>query len=103
LFNELNKESAMALARNRWLLAAALLIRSFAAAAGSTPDAPADRFAKLKADYDADLKAVTKPITDPKTGQVVRNEITGEIPPDKYLPRLLELGKSADEPTAVAA
>ena len=91
--------------RTWWLFAplAVLLTWLPPASSGEAPDTPAARFAKLKAGYDADLKAVTRTIRDPKTGQVERYEITGQVSPDKYLPPLLELGQSPDEETAVAA
>src|SRR4051812_39039712 len=72
-------------------------------AAATEPDTPAARFAKLKAEYDADEKAATTPIKDAKTGQVVEYRIHWTVPSAKYLPRLIELGKGEDEATAFDA
>jgi thiol-disulfide isomerase/thioredoxin len=66
-------------------------------------DTPAARFARIKAEYDADYKASLIEMKDPRTGQVVGYRQEKIVPVDKYVPRLLELGKSTDEATAVAA
>jgi thiol-disulfide isomerase/thioredoxin len=88
------------------LLTVALVVApgpSSPASAGDPPaDTPAARFAKLKADYDADYKAAVTEVKDPKTGQVVGFQ-QKPIPTEKYLPRLLELGNADDEATAAAA
>ncbi|MFO0811403.1 MAG: TlpA disulfide reductase family protein [Gemmataceae bacterium] len=86
-----------------WRLVAAVAVLLTRPGLGRSDDSPVDRFVKLKAAYDADLKAVTKPIVDAKTGQVERYEITGPVSPDRYLPALLDLGHSTDEATAVSA
>lgn len=63
---------------------------------------PAERLAALKAEYEADVKARTKEVKDPRTGVV--NGYHVEAPPaDKYLPRLRELGQATDDDTAYAA
>ena len=80
------------------LLAAALVAR----ADDKPATADAKRFAELKAKYDVDLKAATKPYKDPDTGKVIGSSVTPP-PPEKYVPQLLELGQSDDEATAVAA
>ena len=67
-----------------------------------TPN-PAARFAQLKSEYDTELKSMTKEVKDPKTGQVTGYMIEGGPMADKYLPRLLELGGTDDEPTSIAA
>ena len=67
-----------------------------------TPN-PAARFAQLKSEYEAELKSMTKEVKDPKTGQVTGYMIEGGPMADKYLPRLLELGETDDEPTSIAA
>src|SRR5436190_729721 len=91
--------------RSWWQCAtlAILLLQLSFASARNPPDTPAARFTKLKADYDGDLKAVTKPIIDAKTGQVERFVYMGQVSPDKYMPLLLELGHSTDEVTAASA
>src|SRR4051794_1746976 len=86
-----------------WWLALTLAVGPSGVCPAFAEDTPAAGFSKLKAEYDAELKALTKSIVDPKTGQVERYEITGEVPPDKYLGRLLEFGQSKDEATAVAS
>src|SRR5437879_6349161 len=95
----------MAHGRN-WLLfvsLAVLLTWLSPALSSSSPDTAAGRFAKLKADYDADMKAMTEALKAAKADQPARYVITGRIHPNLYLPTLLELGRSDDEATACAA
>lgn len=67
-------------------------------------ETPAEQLARLKAEYDADIKARTKPQIDVKTGQPIPNQFNVTQPPlEKYGERLLALGRSDDEATAVAA
>ncbi len=67
-------------------------------------ETPAEQWARLKAEYDADIKARTKPRIDEKTGQPIPNHFEITQPPlEKYGERLLALGRSDDEATAVAA
>ncbi|MBX9623400.1 MAG: sigma-70 family RNA polymerase sigma factor [Gemmataceae bacterium] len=75
-----------------------------AEAAKPAAETPAEQWAKLKAEYDADVRANTKPAVDKKTGAVIPNAFEVRQPrADKYTARLLDLGRSADEETAVAA
>jgi RNA polymerase sigma factor (sigma-70 family) len=65
---------------------------------------PAQEWAALKAEYDADLKANTKAQIDNSTGQPIPNAFEVRQPGhQKYADRLLALGRSDDEPTAVEA
>jgi thiol-disulfide isomerase/thioredoxin len=67
-------------------------------------ETPAEQWARLKAEYDADIKARTKPRIDEKTSQPIPNHFEITQPPlEKYGERLLALGRSDDEATAVAA
>ena len=67
-------------------------------------ETPAERFARIKAEYDAELKAQT---ADGETvlpgGQKVKTTRAGALNPAKYFPALLELGRTADDETAYAA
>jgi RNA polymerase sigma factor (sigma-70 family) len=72
--------------------------------AATHAETPAEQWARLKAEYDADIKARTKPQIDVKTGQPIPNAFMVTQPPlEKYGERLLALGRSDDEATAVAA
>src|SRR4051812_38056505 len=82
-------------------MTAALDVAAVAAAADAKT--PAKQLAKLKADYAADYESTKKTVKDPKTGQVIEVQLVGTVPADKYVPALLELGKSDDEATAAAA
>jgi RNA polymerase sigma factor (sigma-70 family) len=70
--------------------------------ARESPPTPAERLARLKAEYEAEANAATEDVKDPKSGKVVSRQMR-EIPADRYLPRLLELGRVDDEATAVGA
>jgi RNA polymerase sigma factor (sigma-70 family) len=67
---------------------------------------PAERLARLNAEYEAAHKAATKERTDPTTGEVlglILDSTPPDLQPGRYLPELLELGACDDEETAVAA
>lgn len=92
---------------NRSLLrAACVLVLALGAATVAKEAAaktPAEQLATLKADYAKDHEATIKTIKDPKTGEVIERQLIGTVSADKYLPALLELGKSDDEATAASA
>lgn len=74
------------------------------AVAKPAEETPAEQWAKLKAEYDAELRANTRPAIDKKTKLVVPNAFEVTQPGvQKYADRLLALGQSEDEETAVAA
>ena len=86
-------------------LAPTLAALLFAAAvpAADAPKTPAEQFAALKAQYEADLKANTKVLKrDPVRGHVTESSFT-PVSAEKYIPKLMELGKGDDEQTAMAA
>jgi RNA polymerase sigma factor (sigma-70 family) len=68
------------------------------------PRTPAEEWAALKAEYDADLKANTKAQVDKRTGRPIPNAFEVRQPGhERYVDRLLALGRSDDESTAVEA
>ena len=67
-------------------------------------ETPAEQWKKLKAEYDAEIKANTTTNTDPKTGRPIPNSSSVRQPPAaKYADRLAALGRSDDPEVALAA
>ncbi len=74
-------------------------------AVAAKPETPAEQWKKLKAEFDADVTANTKPQIDPKTGQprIPRGYEVTMPDENKYAVRLMALGRSDDLDTAAVA
>jgi RNA polymerase sigma factor (sigma-70 family) len=74
-------------------------------AAKPAAETPAEQWKKLKAEFDAELKANTRPQLDPATGKprIPRGFEVTQPDAAKYADRLLALGRCADRDTAAAA
>ena len=71
--------------------------------ATARPETPAEQWKKLKAEYDAERKANTKPQLDPSGKPIPNLSTTTQPRPSKYADRLTALGRCDDPDVAVAA